>query len=325
MEQETPVLYACSFDGKGGGVVLAEDKVAAMLCGKDLAWAHVNAYHPFVRKWLESELSYLDQIIIDALLAEETRPRIVEFGEGAVVILRGVNLNKGADPEDMLSIRLWVDPYRIISIQRRPLKAVEDIQTKLADGRGPKNSGEFLSMLISCLSTRMEPVLSDLDERMDAIEEEVMERPDIEERHEIIDIRREAIILRRYIMPQRDVISYLRNSDIGWLDAMHKRRMQENLDSVIRHVEDLDTIRERAQIVKDELTNALSDAMNRNIFMLSIIAAVFLPLSFLTGLLGINVGGIPGASAPHAFVIVCGILVAVVFLQLFLFRKLKWF
>ena len=93
----------------------------------------------------------------------------------------------------------------------------------------------------------------------------------------------------------------------------------------MRYVEDLDTIRERAQIVKDELSNMLSDRLNKNLYILSVIAAIFLPLGFLTGLLGINIGGVPGSDNPNAFWIFNAGLLVLISLQIWLFRKLKWF
>ena len=92
-----------------------------------------------------------------------------------------------------------------------------------------------------------------------------------------------------------------------------------------RYVEDLDAIRERSQIVKDELANILADKLNKNMYVLSVIAAIFLPLGFLTGLLGINLGGMPGAENPDAFWVFSGLLVAVVSLQIWIFKKLDWF
>ena len=152
-----------------------------------------------------------------------------------------------------------------------------------------------------------------------------MEAADTKYRSQITDIRKQAIVFRRYIAPQRDVIAALRVSDMPWLSELHKRRLQESLDRVIRYIEDIDTIRERAQIVKDELTNALSDKMNKNLYLLSVIAAVFLPLGFLTGLLGINVGGVPGVDDPSAFWVFSGFLLVVVALQILLFKRWKWF
>ena len=319
------ILHALSIDANGLGTMLYDEAISAMVKSEQLTWVHLDVNEPGSKLWMETELDYLDSIIIDALLAEETRPRILEHEQGTLLILRGVNLNTDAQPEDMVSIRLWIDKQRIISVRRRALKAVKDIREKLMVGKGPKNSGEFIAMLTGGLFERMEPVFSQLDEELDNVEENVMEDPQPKYRQAITVIRKRAILFRRYIAPQRDVIAALRTSDQGWLEVNHKRRLQESLDRVIRYVEDIDTIRERAQITKDELANALSDRMNKNLYMLSVVAAIFLPLGFLTGLLGINVGGIPGADNVDAFIIFCGMLLAVVFGQFALFRYLKWF
>ncbi len=319
------IIHACSIAGDGSGKSLEDSEVSKLIQDDKLAWVHLDAAVPESREWLEKELGCLDRIIIDALLAEETRPRILEFEKGTLLILRGVNLNAEAQAEDMISIRLWVDENRIVSLQRRPLKATQDIYDRLMKEKGPKNSGDFVTFLAARLFDRMEPVFLELDETLDDIEEVVMETPSPTERQKITSIRKQAIVFRRYIAPQRDVIAHLRTSEQGWLDQMHKRRIQESLDRVIRYVEDLDTIRERAQIVKDELSNALADRMNKNMYVLSVIAAIFLPLGFLTGLLGVNVGGIPGADNVNAFYIFCGALVTIVVLQVIIFKKLKWF
>jgi zinc transporter len=319
------VISAYSFDGKGGAEQIPHEKLSEAVKDKKLSWVHLDGNNPASRDWLSKEISYLDQIIVDALLAEETRPRILEFDEGYLLILRGVNLNENAQPEDMVSIRLWIDQYRIISIRLRQLKAVSDIREKIHAGVGPKDAGDFLCALTSRLFERMEPVFSELDDKLDEIEEKIIESPDKSERHEINHLRKQAILFRRYISPQKDVLSYLRTSDKEWLEQDHKRVLQETLDRVIRYVEDLDALRERGQIVKDELANALADKMNQNMYVLSVIAAIFLPLGFLTGLLGINVGGIPGADNSQSFGIFCIILVALVGLQIAWFKKMKWF
>ncbi len=93
---------------------------------------------------------------------------------------------------------------------------------------------------------------------------------------------------------------------------------------MIRHLEDLEAVRDRAVVTQEELVNRLSDQLNKRMYVLSIIAAIFLPLGFFTGLLGINVGGIPGAENPWAFTIFLGLLLLIVFVQLWIFKKKKW-
>lgn len=325
MTEKEMIIFSMDFDGKGSGKQLHGDEITKTLKSSKLAWVHLDATHSGTRGWLRENVDYLDPIILDALLADETRPRMMQFNDGLLLILRGVNLNENADPEDMISLRMWIDPHRIITMRRRKLKAVEDIKHKLEEGAGPDNAGDFLAALTLRLFERMEPVIVDLNERVDDVEERILDDPDPNERVEITDLRKMAIIMRRYILPQREVITELKNCDQEWLSSQHRRKLQEGHDRITRYSEDLDMIRERAQIVKDELANMLADRLNKNMYVLSVIAAIFLPLGFLTGLLGINVGGIPGADNDSSFLIFCGILTLIVILQIVLFKKMKWF
>lgn len=325
MSEQSHIIHSYAFDGKGSGRSLSESEISKELKDKNLAWLHLDATDERTQGWLENSVDYLDKTILGALLAEEARPRLEEYDDGSLLILRGVNLNPDSDPEDMVSIRLWIDRNRIISVRRRKLKAVQDIVGKIKSGNGPKNAGDFITMLATRLIDRMEPIINALDETTDKIEEQIIESPDKTLRSEIIQTRKQAILLRRHILPQKEVIGRLRILEQKWLDKNHKRQLQENYDRITRFAEELDSIRERTQVIQDELQNIMADKMNRNMYILSIVAAIFLPLGFLTGLLGINVGGIPGADEPTAFAIFCIILAALIVVQILLFKKMKLF
>jgi zinc transporter len=325
MSETSPILNAYTIDGNGHGLELTGETIAKHLKADHLAWVHLDATHPQTREWLIQNLSYLDSFVLDALLAGETRPRIMEINDGILMILRGMNFNDNSTPEDMVSVRVWADPHRIVTLRRRPIKAIIDIKENLEQSKGPKNTGDFVSQLTARLFERMEPVMTELDDQIDVIEQTILENPDPSERDDIINIRKRAIIFRRYIAPQKDVMTHLRISEQPWIDSSHKRHLQESLDRVTRYVEDLDAIRERSQIIKDELTNALSDRLNKNLYILSVISAIFLPLGFFTGLMGINIGGMPGVDNSNAFWIFTGILGVIVALQISIFKKLKWF
>ncbi len=319
------ILLAYELDGNGGGIPIPKDEVAQRMDEERLTWVHLDANHPETRAWLEQEVSFHDPFIVHALLADETQPRMTQLQSGVLLMLRGVNLNENADPEDMVTVRMWIENHRIISLRRRKVKAVMDMEVKIKEGKGPKDLGQFVCMLAARLFERMQPVLAALDEKTDEIEEAVLAEEDVSLREAIVDVRIQAIMFRRYMAPQRDAIEQLMLADVTWLDDTHRRHLQESHNHVMRYVEDLDAIRERAQIVKDELANILSDRLNKNMYVLSVIAAIFLPLGFLTGLLGINVGGIPGADNGNAFMLFCGLLVLIVAIQVFIFKKLKWF
>lgn len=319
------ILKSYSLAKNSLGEKLSDLDAAKEIRSKNLAWVHLDANHNNTEKWLTKECEYLDSIIINGLLAEETRPRIEQINDGIFLILRCVNLNKDSNPEDMISIRMWIDPYRIITVQKRDTKSINDVEQSILSGHTPENSGEFLCLLLSNIFKKIEPILGSLDEIMDDVEEELIENPNTDLRGKLVSTRKQAIIFRRYMIPQRDVFSTLRSINLKWINDLQKRKLQENYDHAMRYVEDLDAVRERAQITKDELSNLLADKINKNMYVLSVIAAIFLPLGFLTGLLGVNVGGIPGTENPYAFYIFSGSLLFLVVLQVILFKKWKWF
>ncbi len=319
------ILFAYSLNGDGSGSPINKNDVGKALKARGLAWVHLDADHKDTASWLSAELDYLDPFIVSALMADETRPRMTQIQGGALIILRGVNLNVGEDVEDMVSVRLFIDESRIITLQKRKVRAVLSIADSLDLGRGPESSGQFLTQLVSQLTGRFENVLLEFDEQTDDVEEKLLADASVSLRHEIIEIRKKSIVFRRHMSPQREAISQARMADLSWITELDKRSLQESYNHILRYVEELDAIRERSQIVKDELANMIADRLNKNTYVLSVIAAIFLPLGFLTGLLGINIGGIPGADNPWAFAAFCVFLVVLVGGQVLAFKKLKWF
>lgn len=130
--------------------------------------------------------------------------------------------------------------------------------------------------------------------------------------------------MRRYLGPQREALSKLYNERVDWLGDIERMHLRETSDRMMRYIEDLDSSRERASVAQEELMSRLSENMEKRMYVLSIVSTVFLPLSFLTGLLGINVGGIPGAENKSAFLIFCLILSGIGAIQFWIFKIKKW-
>ena len=323
MSDADGLIYAFVLDGEGGGRGIGWPEIEAWKPDQGVLWLHLDRTGAKARDWLAGE-SRIDPVICQTLLQEEVRPRVLRLDEAMLVILRGVNLNAGADPEDMVGVRIWLEPDRIVTLRHRRLMAVSDLRDALEAGNGPTGPGDFLYRLADGLIDRVGPVLSDLDDRVDALEDEVLTAHSAELRAKLGAIRREAIALRRYLAPQRDVMSRLPTEQTGWLDSLHKAHLREVADRTLRYVEDLDAARERAAVAQDELNSRLSDQMNKTMYLLTIVAAVLLPPSLITGLFGINVGGMPGVDNPWSFAGVVAGLVVLATIEIVLLRRLKW-
>jgi len=324
MANQDGLDFAYWIDGEGKGRPIGWDELSKTDKGEGWLWIHLDRSASHSRRWLAEESGVDPLMVSEALLNEETRPRFTANENGLLLILRGVNLNPGADPEDMVSLRLWVEDGRVISVRQRKLLAVEDLRQAIEDGNGPNTPGDCVTSLAEGLVARMSGVISELDERLDDLEEEVSSAQHGEARGELNALRRKGIILRRYIAPQRDALSQLTRENRSTFKNRHVTRLREVSDDITRYVENLDAARERAIVVQDELMNRLSEQLNKNMYVLSVIAGLFLPLGFITGLLGVNVDGIPGDKTPWAFAALCAFVAAIAVFEVWLFRRFKW-
>ncbi len=317
------LIAAFLLDGKGGGQRVGWNEIRQWTPSDGLLWVHLNFEAPEAQRWIKEE-SQLEEVVGDVLLADESRPRVTAFDDGLLVALRGVNLNPGADPEDMVSLRIWAEKNRILTTRRRKLLSIADLCSAIEKGKGPRTSGEFIEDVADRLMSRMGGVINDLEDKVAELEEAVLTKESHELRPQLASIRRDAIYLRRYMAPQREAIARLQSEKISWLTDEDRMRLREVYDRLTRYVEDVDAARERAAVTQEELVSRLSEQMDNRMYVLSIVAAIFLPLGFLTGLLGINVGGIPGSEYKAAFAIFCMLLVGLIIIQLVIFKKKKW-
>lgn len=318
------LICALVLDGRGGARHLDWDGLGAWTPDQGVLWLHFDYSSETARRWIQ-ERSGLDEIAAEALLTQETRPRTTAIDGAALLAMRGVNLNPGSEPEDMVSVRLWVDSQRIISTRRRRLISVSEIVGLLDAGKGPRSLGELLVEIIDRLTARVETLIGEIEDHVDHMEEAMVAQARQSLRSELAETRREAILLRRYLAPQREAVLRLAGERFGWLDEGDRLQLREVADRLVRYVEDLDSVRDRALVTQEELVGRLSEQMNNRMYVLSIAAAIFLPLGFLTGLLGINVGGIPGADNPWGFLLITLLLATVVAIQVWAFKRKGWF
>ncbi len=323
--EEDGLIFACRLLGDGSAELLNWDAVENWTEEDGPIWTHLDRSTPRVRQWLEQD-SGLTKPTIDALLAEETRPRIFRGKRGHVAILRGVNLNAGSEPVEMVSLRMWSEGKRVITLRQRRLMTPRVVLYSLLGTRdGPRTVSQLYERLIHVLNERISPVIMGFDENLDELEANLDPANANEQRRELSDIRQEAVLMRRYLAPQREALTDLFFEPPHWMDDDSRPLLRETADRLIRYVEELDAARERSMILKDDIANQLAESTNKTLYVLAVISGIFLPLAFLTGLLGINIGGMPGVQSDSAFWVFCGMIVVLLVFEILLFKLLKWF
>jgi len=323
MIMEDPFIHIYLLDGRGGGRRVPVSVLDNWGPADGLLWIHLDYTVAGAVSWLE-EKSGLHEVAIRGLQMEDTRPGSAVFPDGLLVFFRGVNMNPGADPEDMVSVRVWFDENRIITSRRRRILSISDLAEAIERGEGPDGAANFLVMLSRRLVSRMAEVIEAVEDHVGELEESVIHAESHQLRSVLSEVRREIISLRRYLAPQREAMMRLQVERVSWLRDEDRLHLRETTDRLSRYIEDLDAARDRASVTHEELISRLSEQTERRMYILSIVAAVFLPLGFVTGLLGINVGGIPGAENPSAFKEVILILALVMAGQLVVMKWKKW-
>lgn len=317
--QVSDAIISCQLDGKGGLIPIAEDEV--IHCERP-CWLHLNYTHRQSAEWLQSTAQIPDAVR-DALAGDSMRPRVSRLGDGFMIVLRSVNHNSDARPDQLVAMRVFINDKLIVSTRRRKVFAVDEVLTDLQNGNGPIDCGSWLVDVCDALTDHTSEFIEELHDKIIEMEDALLDQR-MPARGELGLLRKQLIVMRRYMAPQRDVYARLASEKLGWMDDSERRRMQEIADRLGRGLDDLDAGVARTAILADEVASQMAESMNRRTYTMSLMAMIFLPATFLTGLFGVNLGGIPGGEWHYGFTIFCLLLVILALSVAGYLRKRRW-
>ena len=314
----TAVVFALRLDGQGG----AEKLVPGSALPAEDVWMHLDYSSPHAYEWIKTS-PLLPDGVRDSLQGDSSRPKLVKANGGMLLTLRCINATEGQRPDQMVALRFYINDHIIVSTRRRRVPAVEEIMQDLARKMGPLNTADWLVDLCEHITEQAGDFIDELQEKIAELEEHLLSERSMD-RVDLADIRRQLIVSRRYLAPQRDLFSRLANEKVGWLELDDLRRLQEIADRLGRWLEDLDSSIARTSLLADEMNARLTEAMTRRTYIMSIMAMVFLPATFLTGLFGVNLGGIPGGQSETGFLMFVSTLVTLIVCLALWLRLHKW-
>jgi zinc transporter len=317
------LVHALVLDGKGGAETLDWDGVERWKAEDGVLWLNLDYAGADTQAWLGMR-SGIDPVLREALLDQDPRPRALAVADSVLLIVRAVNLNQGAEPEDMVSLRCWIEARRVITLRHRLVRAAKGIASDLHKGTGPRTGGELTTEIVERILEPVVRCVDGLDDEVAEVEHDALGEHDLALRTRIATLRRRAISLRRFVAPQRDAFARLAAMSPSWLGEHDRARLREAADRLTRTVEELDAARDRAGVTHEELATRLGEVSNKRLYVLSLMTAIFLPLGFVTSLLGVNVGGVPAQDVAWGFWALCGLFSVAVVIQLWLFKKWKW-
>jgi zinc transporter len=320
MSEELPRFSMRALVGQGGSVTEMAPEAVADYRGEGFVWLHVEGDGP---AGLANVPPYVPGLAANALLATETRPRCDEIEQGAIINLRGTGKAVAADSDPLVSIRVWVEARRVTSVSRRPLAALAAVEAAMQAGR-LKDGGDFVSTLAQAISTALDPEIADLGDQLDDCEAAFDQGDIYALRRRIAVLRSQAIALRRFVAPDRDALASMAQLGFDWISTEDRMHLRDAADRFARMAEELEAVRERAALLHEQLTDLRAEIVDRRSLGIAIVAFIFLPLTFVTGLLGMNVEGIPFADRAWAFWGVVGFCLVIALVVLGWFALRQW-
>jgi zinc transporter len=268
--------------------------------GPGFVWLHLHGWDEEDFALLRRQ-DYIPDVAASALVATETRPRCDRVEFGAIVNLRGPGDHDPNDSDRLVSIRLWVHHNRVTSVSRRTMSATKHVMAEMEAGR-ISDPGDLVAAYARQISTELDPQVAGLGDCLDDIESCLEEAKSLfRHRTTITKARSDAISFRRFVAPDRDALLALAAMDFEWLSEDDRIHIREAADKFSRMAEELEAVRERAGLLHEQITDLRAEQLDQRGLELSVVAFIFLPLTFVTGLLGMNVEGIPYAKEPWAF------------------------
>lgn len=295
----------------------------ALGCAAEFVWIHLTSRDEEVQAWLRDHAA-LDHFTIDALTALETRPRCEQIDGAAVLNLRGMTHEEMASSDPLASIRLRADGKRVISVTRLPLDALDAARTAIAAGQ-VRDAGDLIATLATAITEQLDPHVAQLGDSLDDCEEQLDPRAAFDLRRSVSQARRKAIGYRRFLYPQRVALEKLAGLPVKWLSDEDRLHISAAADRAARMAEELESIRERAALIHEALTDLRAEVIDQRSLLIAVVAMIFLPLTFITGLFGMNVDGIPYAKHPESFWMITGFSVAVAVAVGLYFVRRHWF
>ncbi|WP_127752598.1 CorA family divalent cation transporter [Devosia sp. 1566] len=309
------------FDGKGGVGRQGPGGDQPMVPSRGFKLISGNPKSPEFAAWLKSDLGDFNAGL---LTTPSTRTRCTVLEDKALVVLRVAR--PGAEPEDIgrQLLTLWIERGRVIIASELNIIDFLGVSKWEASHHAPLSPADLIARLALRAADRLEPLVERLAERLDEIEEKLLSENGAKSRSRLAHLRRTLISFRRLIWPQRDVLNTLEIEDLSFFTAKDRLRLREASGRTGRIGEELAALSERAVLVHEQLADARAEQMNHTMLILAAVTAVFMPLTLLTGVLGMNVAGIPFSESAHAFWGVCVMLLLLALVIVGWMRRRRW-
>lgn len=274
-------------------------------------WIHFNLSDNRARRHLE-KWGELDEDGRALLLDGDAQVRLLLLAEGFGAVLGDFHTDFDLDPEAFGKLRVYVDSRVIITCRQHALAGVDRVRRRLEHGETAESPVELFERLVREIAEGFASVSVRLGEIVEDAEDEVLAGRLSGRARELGSVRRLLARLRRHGAANKNALQPLPDRIAAWSQGEQRQRLREVIERLDAVGQDLELVTERARLVQEEIAGRLGEATNKNLYLLSTLTTALLPITLITGIFGMNVGGLPFLNSPHGFWVVMFVITAAI-------------
>jgi Mg2+ and Co2+ transporter CorA len=289
-------------------------------CPDGVTWFDINIADNADREWLMAWQEISEQTRT-ALLEPVRFSHYEQVPDGTLLSLRMLRPGAKDDLTDLGDLKLLVGPTTAITLRSGTVAAVDQLRQNLSSNKSLVTAVDLLGFMVTGMTNRMEPVISDLTQDIDDVEDAMLDGGLVPPQQTLSEFQRRIFRTKRHVNYIQQVLDPMTTDPTLALDADDRETLVRASMHVTRYLQRLDECRTRVQTLGDQIEAQRAQIMTRSSLSLTIVATVFLPLTFITGLLGMNVAGIPDQHNPYGFWLVTAMSVIISMLAWLLLRR----
>jgi zinc transporter len=284
-----------------GAEVLAEGASA------EARWVHVNLVDARIRRWISAR----EDIPGEAkalLLDPEPRVRVESFEDGFAIALGDLHHDFEDDPDGFGMLRAYVTQGQILTARRRPIMSIRLLHAKVEHSTLSRDTTDMFELILRGHEEAVSSVVRRFADAVDDAEDEILAGHVKQQGSSLGRIRRLLARLRRHVHANGSVVAQVIAAQPAYWEQEHLELIRSCQERLEASAQDIELVSERARLLQEEIASLLSEATNKNLYLLSTMTTVLLPITLITGIFGMNLGGMPFADNPHGFAIVMGVI-----------------
>jgi magnesium transporter len=295
---------------------------------ESVTWINVSGLHQVELLERLNDCFGLHPLVLEDILNTDQRPKMEDFGDYLYVVLRMLDLDKkNGNAVISEQISLILGKNFVLTFQEREGDLFDPLRERIRNGKGRlrKMGPDYLvHALLDAIVDQYFVVLETLGERIEFLEEELVTRPTPSTLQLLHRLKREMIFLRKSVWPLREVIGTLERGESSLIQASTNLYLRDIYDHTIQVIDNVETFRDMLSGMLDIYLSSISNRMNEIMKVLTIISTIFIPLTFIVGLYGMNFKHMPELESPWGYPAVLLLMLGVTIFMLFYFRRKKW-